>query len=406
MLNRARAAVVLMAVLACSACAYLPGMSGPDWTGGNGTGGGGAGGTNAGEPGAGQPREGSARTRPPVFYWCVTTDENELKWRSKVDWAQRVDFDGAPIRKDIYIFYGQFLGNYPSHGLHQVIGRGEMEAHLEKVKRDVEARLPAAFGGPVCIDYENWALQWDRLANEASKDGGPDAADRDFKDDWREHLASVTAGWGELSPERREQLAKATYDKAAREFFLKTLSVCKATRPRALWGFYDFPGALYGGNEAPAGRIGYTGEARGIAAERNDQLAWLFDAVDVVFPTVYCPAYTVPAGENAAWKDATNTIEQNREYTVGNVREAVRLAKGKPVIAFMWPRYQRPGSKYHEQFLNDINLEQAIELPLEAGADGIAIWEAIHYAAEFQPLQEYVRTKLGPAVKRAAAKKR
>lgn len=403
MRDRARAAVVLVAALACSACAYLPGPGGAGTPAGNGSGTGpGAGGA----PGAEPPRESPARARPPLFYWCVTTDENELKWRSKIDWAQRVEFDGAPIRKDIFIFYGQFLGNYPSHGLHQVMGRGELDAHLAKVKRDVEARLPAGFAGLACIDYENWPLLWDRLANEPSKEASPDAADRDYRDDWREHLASVTAGWSDLSEQRREELAESTYDRAVRDFFLKTLSVCRAARPRAQWGFFDIPGGMYGGNEAPPGRIGYTGDGVGIAAERNDRLAWLFEAVDVVFPTVYCPAYTVPAGEKADWQNATNTIEHNREYTVGNVREAVRLARGKPVIVFMWPRYQRPGSRYHQQFLNDINLEQALELPLEAGADGIAIWDSLQNASEFQPLQDYVRTKLAPAVKRAAARAR
>lgn len=337
--------------------------------------------------------------RPFTFHWSVTTDENEVKWRSKVDWAQRVEFDQAPIRKDIYIFYGQFLGNYPLYGLHQIyITPNGLEEHLRRVRVDVEERLPADYDGLVCIDYENWNLIWDRVSNAPNPGAGPNEADYDYRDDWKDYLKATRSDWSTLTTSQQEALAKSTYDAATKEFITQTMQLCKQLRPRAKWGIFDYPNALYGGGEVPFGTVGYPPDGSGHSSKLNDQLQWLWDIQDVLFPTIYCMAATVPDSERADWSKGTDTVAANRQYVSSNVREAVRLAKGKPVIAYMWPRYLRPDKPWHETWINDINLRHAIEIPVEAGADGIAIWDGVAKPEEFQPLQDYTRQKLAPTI--------
>lgn len=334
--------------------------------------------------------------RARLFYWSVTTDRN-LEARVRSDLAQKIDFAGAPIRRDMIILYGQFLGHYPRLGLHQAQKPGYMDEHLKQVRVDVQRQVPQGFKGPICIDYENWNVLWDRTANNESIGRGPDAEDTDYKDDWRDHQRDVAAGWSSLTFEQREQLCKATYEAAARDFFLKTLTTCKAERPDALWGFYDYPMSLYIAADT-GGRISYNEDGTGLASERNDQLGWLFSAVDALFPSPYALAEAVPDQALPSWASGTNSIEESRLYIYRNVRESVRCAKGKPVICYMWPRYMRVGSPLHERFLNDVNLRQCLEVPFEAGADGVAIWESINKQADVQPLQDYVRDKMAPII--------
>lgn len=340
--------------------------------------------------------------RPYTFYWSVNTNEYEMALRSKTDWAAKVEFDDAPINRNIYIFYGQYLGNYPRFGIHQAyVHPGWLEEHFRKVRVDVEQRLPPDYDGMVCIDYENWNILWERLVNRPTTDPSPDAQDEDFKDDWKDYLKTVHPEWPTLTPQQQEELARSSYNAACKDFFLRTIQLCKELRPRAKWGVFDFPNTLYGSSpEQQPGTIGYPADGKGLACERNDELlGWLWEISDVLFPAPYNVAMTVPDGQPTDWNRGTNTVTNNRQYQLSNVREAVRLAKGKPVIMYMWWKYMVPRvPSINHQFLNDINLQQCLELPYQAGADGVAFWDCIHTPEDFPPVQEIVRNRIKPMI--------
>lgn len=343
-----------------------------------------------------------------TFHWSVTTDENEVRWRSQIDWAQRVEFDGAPIRKDLYFFYGQFLGNYPRFGLHQIYMRpGALEAHLRQVRLDIEARIKADFDGYVCIDYENWNILWERLVNNPNGGGGADTDDSDYKDDWLEHVVKPQhPQWRTMTQTALEELCRSTYNAAAKEFMVETLRVCHEMRPRAKWGLFDYPNTMNKVGEIPWGDIGYPPDGRGFASRRNDEIQWLFDASSAVYPAPYTTARTVPDGEPSEWTKGTDSISDSTRYITNNVREAVRLAKGKPVISFMWAHYFMPGRPRDMEILNEINARHVLELPMTVGAQGVAMWDSINYAADFPGVQAYMRDRISPMIKTVVADNR
>ena len=212
---------------------------------------------------------------------------------SKVDWAQRVEFDEAPIRKDIYIFYQQFLGHYPQCGLHYLYLHPEVRAdHLNKIVRDIQERLPANFDGYVCIDYECWNILWERLVNNPNPSGKPDDLDSDYKDDWRDWIKSSHPEWSSLSPAEQEELRRVTYNDAAKDFIMSTFQKCKELRPKAKWGYFDGHGTIYGGT--PFGVIGYPPDGRAAASQLNDKAKWFFEVQDVIFPCLTASSKPFP----------------------------------------------------------------------------------------------------------------
>lgn len=90
----------------------------------------------------------------------------------------------------------------------------------------------------------------------------------------------------------------------------------------------------------------------------NDFMQPLADAVDILYPSLY-----------TFYDDHPNWVK----YARANMEEARRLAKGKPVRPFMWPRYQSGGAfdssktvagDYWSLQLKTLNI-----------ADGVLIWD-------------------------------
>lgn len=343
------------------------------------------------------------------YLWLVTTQPSEA--RQGRDWSARVDFHGAPIVRDrAVILYARHLGNFPVGGLHQIFGRpGALEAHVIKIESDLAWMIPDPnYDGLAVIDYERWDVIWERTANVQS-DLGPDDRDEDYRDDWRDYLLSREPDLMQrLSrPEQRDYF-KRTWEEAARTFFLATINECKRLRPRAKWSFYGYPSRMYDRRETPAGVFGY-GDLTHEASRVNDTLGWLWEAMDAVTPNVYQPRYTV-ADRRPREGAPENTPEQNREFIRTNVAEALRLARGKPVYVHIWACYdQAAGPGLHRTFVNDINMRQQLEVPAEAGANGVLIWHHLDGEERFRELQSYVRTTLAPIIldierKRGAAR--
>jgi len=343
-----------------------------------------------------------------TVHWCVTT-KGSLQSSTGVDWADRVEFDGAPIRKDAVIFYMSQLGRFPFGGPHELVdgkaswlkpGENWMERHLKQVEIDVQARIPDPnWSGLAVIDYEGWNLSWDLTPNIASS-GPSDARDRDYQDDWRDYLMAKDPAFSGMSGTERQAYMKQTYEATARDFFTQTIRKCKQLRPSAKWSFFAYPPKLYISQLTPKGVIGY-GDLSHRASAINDEMAWLYQEMDFVCPSIYAIGRTVPDGQKPNVRERENSIQTDRQYVLSNIREAVRLANGKPVYAITTPKYKgTQGWEPKDRFLEDINLRHQLELPREAGAAGVIIWDGIESVEYFQKLNEYVKEKLAAEVKR------
>jgi hypothetical protein len=90
--------------------------------------------------------------------------------------------------------------------------------------------------------------------------------------------------------------------------------------------------------------------------KRNDVVAPIAAQADVLFPSIYT-FYPDKAG----WK----------KYAIAQIKEARRIAPGKPVFAFLWPRYELNGgpSNYMPADYWRMELET-----IRQYADGVVIW--------------------------------
>jgi hypothetical protein len=124
-----------------------------------------------------------------------------------------------------------------------------LEAHAAAVAEGIKVQVPVDFDGYVSWDYEGWAPQYDGFL-------------------WSPyHL---------LCGEQNGTVFEAT----AKAYYLKTLEVAKALRPKAKFGFYGMPTirAAYDSD----GLLPDVG-----SQASNDQMAWLWEAVDFFAPELY-----------------------------------------------------------------------------------------------------------------------
>lgn len=90
----------------------------------------------------------------------------------------------------------------------------------------------------------------------------------------------------------------------------------------------------------------------------NDRFAKLSAAVDVLAPSLYT---------------FYDDIEGWKRYALANVREARRIAPGKPVYPFIWPQYHNSNRKLDGQYLSAEFWAEQLKT-LESVADGVVIW--------------------------------
>jgi hypothetical protein len=155
---------------------------------------------------------------------------------------------------------------------------GSLEVHLARYRISLNALVPdPEYRGYCLLDYEHWRADWNSTPP-----------------DYR--TASLEAAGGNLTR------AAAEYEAGARRFMLATINETRAVRPGCLVGWYGYPrnslphiptasfgswcarepGRCFFEGYEPAAEPGAT-----IQRQMNDKLAWLWDALDVITPSVY-----------------------------------------------------------------------------------------------------------------------
>jgi hypothetical protein len=239
-----------------------------------------------------------------------------------------------------------------------------LSKHVAALKRGVEALIPdPGYVGVCLLDFETMRADWNSSSITSRQ------------------LSIAFAG-------NDTALAKQQYEAAARRFFEATIETTRGLRPGCRLGWYSYPtnalphtatpqwkayctthpGACSFDTGLSGNRTGYDGPGGAAQRATNDGLGWLFDALDVITPSVYLGEYP-----------NQTTDVSTREYVGSTVREAIRLAKGKPVLPVAWLNYDN----YWDKTVNATAPREllapahaAIELgaPLANGAAGLLIW--------------------------------
>ena len=318
------------------------------------------------------------RTAPLRVYWNVITDASILQRGGQgTDWAAMVNLDGLPLRRDIVVLYEHRLGNFPKAGPQEIAqDPNYMDAHLAKVRRDIAQQIPdPEFSGVAVIDYETWNLQWDLMV-------GP------VVQAWTRHVQSMNPSpIARLGGDARNAVLRETYDRAAKDFVLATIRECKALRPNAQWGMYDYPGS-YGGTAAL-----YNDPTWQKLKDRNDQLSWLWEALDVITPSLYSWRKTVPDG--AARNPRTQyTTAEHRAFLRALITESKRVADGKPVYGYVWGCYLPNAGADAGKECNSTTMEVLFDEVEHSNIDGMIIWEDIGGRNQYLTFNRFTANQL------------
>jgi hypothetical protein len=329
---------------------------------------------------AGQPADPPPPSASFEVYWYVHAVSGS-------GWADNFDFRGIPVNQ--HMAMTSVMGLYPRAGPQDAVSDPTwLSRHLAGLARDVPLAIPDPnFDGPVAIDWEDWMPTWRHNLDPIHQR-------------WRTYIRAarpqLLAG---LSAEQQERVFQTTFEEAACEILKVSIEECRRIRPRAKWGYFSMPVVAYW--DSMSNKLHEVREA-------NDRLQPLWDACDVLFPGCY-QGYeadpTLPPREDwnrAMLTDQTwrNTPEEAERWLFDYVTEAVRLARGKPVYAFLWSRYmpRSPDDPAPLRLVNDINLRIMFEVPKVAGASGVVLWDYFYTQQQALEFRDFFDRKLGPRI--------
>lgn len=308
-----------------------------------------------------------------------------------------VDLRGGPIQSGDVVILWQSVGKFPIAGPHMIEmwpgGREQFYAtHLQEINDVMRFYIPDPnYTGYAVIDYETWTSNWWWQHNVPSN-AGYDAQDQDFLDDWRDYIrqnrGSLLAG---RTLEEQEDVFRTTWIEATREFYVRTIRECKRLRPNAKWGFYSLPKRQYfpyASNQADMVR-----QRREIPGQNDASFSWLADESDVIYPSVYIPYRTV---ETPRWGYPEDSLAANDAYLRGSLEEAQRMARGKPVVPFLWYLYHNGTPQLEGVFLNEYNLRASITTPQSMGLNDIIMWGHLENDQDRAAAQSYYDSQLSP----------
>ncbi|KAL4656747.1 hyaluronidase PH-20-like [Arapaima gigas] len=286
----------------------------------------------------------------------------------------------------LFLFYSDRLGLYPyvdmttgqqfNGGIPQ---NGNLTMSLITALSDIAHYIPSETSpGLAVIDWEAWRPLWDR--------------NWDSKEIY--HTLSIAYAReldANLTSQQAEIVAKAQFQKAARDYMQDTLGLGIRERPLYLWGFYLFPDCYNYGWDTP----GYSGECSTTVKSENDELLWLWQTSTALFPSIYL---------HSSMGDTHNAVL----FVRNTVQEAVRVA-ALPQHSFTAPIYvySRPVfSNQNKQFLSNEDLVSTIGESAALGASGSVLWGGssdFDDKASCQELSAYLTSTLNPYIANVTA---
>jgi hypothetical protein len=300
-----------------------------------------------------------------------------------VDWPCQdapADYCTEPFRG--YCLRGQWPIISSTKGIRNggVPQNASLDAHLAEIRRTIPLGVAENFTGIVAIDFEDWAPIW---SEDTSKDGWHSAVYQNLS------VALVLQTEPNLPLADAKAKAKKAFESAALEFFVETIKLCHALRPNARWGYYGFPQAFtFNGYDSPSGPT---------LRALNDRLQPLWDASDVLLPSIYL----------AQWHASAATLaKMNAAQINTTMMESARLQKQtrhQPAIwPFMYPYYN---SGRQNVTLTAEDTTASVAFPGALGATGLVVWGDPSYKNRTVPgtvsqFQKYYETVLGPTIRR------
>lgn len=281
--------------------------------------------------------------------------------------AGNLNLRGLAMNNDVL---GYQFGLHPAAGPHLIASDPSFYSqHASKFTSDINIVVPDKnFTGIIFLDYESWWPNWE-WTNAGVKSKWTDYIKTQRTDLLAGHL---TSEW--------DAIIKNAYLAEVRKFYEFSIALCRQVRPKARVTVYGIPlGSYWIFN----GQKDFGVDLARYKEIHEVDLAWYFDLVDVVCPTIY-QAYSVqtPPGPNQLGPEGPSA------HVLGVVGEGVIAGRGKPVLPFVYLPYH-PSSAFAGQFMTSESLDICIRLPRQAGAAGFVLWDFFYTDAELNAWQNY-----------------
>lgn len=242
---------------------------------------------------------------------------------------------------------------------------GNLTAHLAQVEVDIRTRIPDEhFRGLALIDWEEWKPVWGR--NWESREIYQKASIELVE---RQH-----PGWP-----RHKMVDEAVreFEHSARLWMNATIEHAKSLRPKAFWGYYEFPNCFN-----HKGHNGY--HCSTVTVNRNNQIQWLFNASTALYPSIY----------------VRHPDENDTQQVHYDLLEALRVDSVRDIAA---PVYPYALYKYGKSnvFMEHRDLVATVGQSADLGTAGIVFWADGRGDRSRElclELKHYIKTTLGPYV--------
>ncbi|XP_055974463.1 hyaluronidase PH-20-like [Sorex fumeus] len=294
-----------------------------------------------------------------ILAWNVPTEKCPKEFNVTINlsiYSFVGDHTKSNTGQNVTLLYVDRLGLYPHINMNtnkDVNGGipqcGNLTAHLEEASKNIGKYIKNDSVGLAVIDWEDWRPLWAR--NWLSK--------TIYKN---KSIELVMQNNNSLNLHDATQIAMKEFERAAKDFMLKTLKLGKLLRPKNYWGFYLFPDCYnhqYTKSE-------YNGSCFDIEKTRNDQLYWLWNESTALYPSIYL-------NKNLSSNPLAALFARNRIQEAFRVRGDENLL---PVFVYIRPDFtDAPG-----EFLSEFDLMNTIGESIALGASGIIVWGSLHFS--------------------------
>ncbi|EPB73383.1 hyaluronoglucosaminidase [Ancylostoma ceylanicum] len=195
----------------------------------------------------------------------------------------KCSLSGPPLNEGfmgdkIVVFYERKFGLCPYYNNsdpNQPINGGlpqnqTLEDHLDAIRKQIQTEIPDQnFSGLAVIDVEEfrplYSMNWGQKTV--------------YK---KQSKKLIKAKYPNIDADQVEKEAEKAYNEAAKEFFVATITTARKLRPKAKWGYYDYP--FCNTNSANAdGDYECSTQAKAF----NDEMSFIWDATEALFPSIY-----------------------------------------------------------------------------------------------------------------------
>lgn len=331
--------------------------------------------------------------RPFTLHWAGRTPLRGDASRAR---SVPVDFGSAAVRRDVVLLSDLELPSWPSAGLHEIIERpGRLSAILDELPDQAARVLHDNWDGLIIIDFRGWTPLWERY---------PATLKDRFRRALRQAHPEEVQG---LSSPQIEQTCAAAFDTLNRALYLGTIEALRNRWPRAKVSFSFVPPMIFGMDPLlPKATMGYGEHWPNAASTLNDRLRWLVDGMDFVTLTILPWAISTREGEKSDYSRGTIDPVLNWRYLASNLRESVRMARGKPVYALSSFRYAQDwGRMTGRPPLIDLDLHQLLSVTMmDPAVRGLIVCDELRTPGELTAWEEDLARRIWPATRDVAAR--